>query len=147
MALFGPGVIAGGVVSTVLMVWTHDEELPEGSVAVQVRVIVTVPPQPGVLTSTCVTVGVEQLSTAVAVPVAAGVVLAGHSSTTPAGQVIAGAVVSITFTVAEQVAERPPSSVTVSVTDVAPSAYGPAGVRCRVIGSPSGSEEPPPTAE
>src|SRR6266540_4139796 len=100
MALFGPGVITGGVVSTVFTVWTHEAELPDGSVAVQVRVIVTVPPQPGTLTSAKVTVGVEQLSTAVAVPVADGLVLAGHPSTTLAGQVIAGGVVSTTVTVA-----------------------------------------------
>ena len=63
-----------------------------------------------------------QLSVAVAVPVAAGVVLPGHSSVASAGQAIAGGVSSTTVTVAWQLSERSPSSVTVSVTGVSPSA-------------------------
>ncbi len=99
MALPGRGMIIGGVVSTVRTVCTHEDEFPAASVAVQVRVIVIVPPQPGTLTSVKLTVGIEQLSTAVALPVAAGLVLAGHSRTTSAGHVIAGAVASTTVTV------------------------------------------------
>src|SRR5262245_41038830 len=101
------------------MVCTHVEKLPDGSVAFQVRVMVTVPPQPATVTSLWVIAGVEQLSVAVAVPVAAGLVSAGHSSVASGGQLIAGGVVSTTVIVAVQVAKRPLSSVTLSVTGVA----------------------------
>ena len=60
-----------------------------------------------------------------------------------AGQpLITGAVVSFTVIVAVQVSEAALSSVTVSVTVVSPSPYGPNGLRARVMGSPSGSDEP-----
>ena len=84
----------------VCTVWMHDDELPAASVAVHVRVIVTVPPHPGTTSSSYVIVGVEQLSVAVAVPVAAGLVSAGHSRTTSGGQVMSGGVSSTTVIVA-----------------------------------------------
>src|SRR5436190_15374954 len=89
-----PGhVIDGGVVSTNVMCWTHDEWLPHASVAVHVRLI-PVPAQlvaPGA--SRNVTAGVPpQLSVAVAVPVFAGAVDAPQASWTSPGQPIEGAV-------------------------------------------------------
>ena len=57
-----------------VMIWTHDATLPDGSVAVQVRVIVPVLPGPGVKTSTKIMVTTPELSVAVAVPVLAGLV-------------------------------------------------------------------------
>ncbi len=68
--------MTGAVVSTTVMVWTHMLELPQASVAVQVRVIVLSCGQaPGAVTSDDVTAGAgSQLSVAVAEPVAAGLV-------------------------------------------------------------------------
>jgi hypothetical protein len=91
---FGQPVRTGATVSSDVIVWTQDAELPQSSVAVHVRVI-TAGQVPLVL-SLYVTVGVlSQLSVAVAVPVLAGSedVLV-HSTDTSAGQEITGAVVS-----------------------------------------------------
>src|SRR5580765_5885415 len=77
---FAGSVNAGGVVSRTVMVCGQLDLLRQASVAVQVRVISFVPPQSGVTESAYVTVGVPQLSVAVAVPVAAGKVLAPHST-------------------------------------------------------------------
>src|SRR5437773_1109861 len=58
-------------------------------------------------------------------------------------QVTVGACVSITVTVAVQLSVPPWLSATVKVTVVTPSAYGPGGLKLKVIGSqPSGSLEP-----
>ena len=60
-----------------------------------------------------------------------------------AGQVIVGGVVSTTVTVAWHWLDRPWLSVTVSVTVVTPSEYGPGGLCESVMVSPlSGSNEP-----
>src|SRR5881394_4006703 len=56
--------------------------------------------------------------------------------------VTVGARVSITVIVAVQVSLPPRLSATVSVTVLVPNGYGPAGLRLKVIGSPSGSLEP-----
>ena len=57
--------------------------------------------------------------------------------------VMTGGVSSTTVTFAVQESEAPLSSVTVNVTLVTPRAYGPAADRVMVMGSPSGSLEPP----
>src|SRR5437867_295223 len=49
-------VIVGGVISCTTMVRLHAELLPQSSVAVHVRVVLYVAPQPGVVTSLNVTV-------------------------------------------------------------------------------------------
>src|SRR5437879_2677168 len=98
---------AGGVVSTTVMVWTQLVELRQASVAVQVRVIVfliwsTAQLAPGVSTSEllmAMALGPLQLSVAVAMPVAAGLVSPGHSTVVLVGQVIMGRVVSTTVMV------------------------------------------------
>ena len=83
-------VICGGVVSSMVMVCTQSELLPQASVAVQVRVMTLSSGQvPGALTSDSVIVGLgSQLSVAVAVPVFAELGSASHSMVTSAGQVI-----------------------------------------------------------
>ena len=104
----------------------HACELLDVSVAVQVAVVVPmgkVEPEDGehdVLATPqlSATVG-EKLTTAPAGDVA--------GSVTSAGQVSVGAVVSFTVTFVVHMADAPVSSVTVSVTDVVPSGYGPVG--------------------
>jgi len=108
-------VITGGVVSTTVIVWTQVETLPHSSVAVQVRVMVSVLPQPGSDVSLCVIATVPQVSVAVAWPVALGEVSAGHSRVTSGGQVIIGGVVSTTVMVWTQVEVLPHWSVAVQV--------------------------------
>ena len=96
-------------------VWLQLAELPQSSVAVQVRVCVPVPGQaPGVKTSENVTVG---LGSQVSVAVGAGKTgEAGHwIGEVAAGQVIVGGVVSITATVWLQLAALPLQSVQVQV--------------------------------
>src|SRR5207247_2096488 len=97
--VFAGQVIAGGVVSTTVIVCWQVLLLPHASVAVKVRVIVSVLPQPGTLVSLNVTVVAPQVSEAVAVPVAAGLVSPVHSTVAFAGQVIVGGVVSTTVIV------------------------------------------------
>jgi hypothetical protein len=100
---FGGHVIVGGVVSTTVMVCVQVAMLPHASVAFQVRVIVCAFPQPEAAESLKVTVGVRpQLSVAVAIPVADGLVLAGHCSVALVGHVITGGVVSATLTILVQ---------------------------------------------
>lgn len=73
--------MTGGVLSSTKMVWRHAVELPQSSVAVQVRRIVySCGHAPPTVTSEFVIVGVRsQLSVAVAVPFAPpGAVLAVH---------------------------------------------------------------------
>ena len=59
-----------------------------------------------------------------------------------AGHVIEGGVLSTTVTVAEHWLETPRVSVTVNVTVVTPSGYGPDGDWLVVTAPPSGSDEP-----
>lgn len=89
-------VMTGAVVSSTQMVWVQLDELPEQSVAVQVRVTqYSCGHEPGVVTSANVTSGAgSQASTAVA---GGNTGAAGHSmGEAAAGQVITGAVVSTT---------------------------------------------------
>jgi hypothetical protein len=103
MVVLAPGwPITGGVVSTTVIVWLHDTELPQSSVAVVVRVLLKVPGQePGVVTSLKVMVRFgSQLSENVGVP---NTGVAGHWIVAFDGQkVTVGGVVSLTFTVVEQ---------------------------------------------
>src|SRR5229473_1209566 len=77
----GAQVRVGGVVSRTVMVWMQLAELPQASVAVQVRAMTLVPVQPLVVASLKVTVTWLQVSVAVATPVLLVVVSAGHSRT------------------------------------------------------------------
>ena len=90
--------ITGGVLSSTTIVCIQLLELPQSSVATQVRVMVlSCGHAPPAVTSLNVTVGVpSQLSVAVAVPFAAGNVLDPHWIVVLAGQVIVGAVLSST---------------------------------------------------
>src|SRR5687768_3680307 len=110
-------LITGGVVSVTLMVCTQLEELPQASVAVQVRVMVWLPGQlPGTVLSVKVTTGAgSQLSVAVALPVLLGSVEAEQSIVVSAGQLITGAVVSTTLMVCTQLESLPQLSVAVQV--------------------------------
>jgi hypothetical protein len=91
-------VITGGVVSTTVIVCTHEAVLPQESVAVQVRVMTELPAQvPACTTSLEVMLATPlQASVAVAVPVAAGNVEAPQATVTSTGQVITGGVESTT---------------------------------------------------
>lgn len=73
--------------SRTVMVWTAVAALPHASTALQVRVMTKFWRQdPWVMTSVKVMVGVLQLSVAVAVPVALGVVGALHSTCRSTGK-------------------------------------------------------------
>src|SRR5437867_2455123 len=120
---FGGTVSAGLRVSRTVIVWAQFVLLPQASVAVQVRAITLVPAQLVVTASLYLTVTALQLSWAVAAPVLFVLVSAGHSSTTLAGQVIVGLVVSRTVIVWTQLTLLPQASVAVQVramTFVAP---------------------------
>ena len=110
--------MTGGVLSSTKMVCRHVLELPQSSVALQVRLIVySCGHPPATVTSVDVMVGVRsQLSVAVAVPlVPPGAVLAVHSIVRFGGQVICGGVLSSTKMVCRQVLELPQSSVALHV--------------------------------
>ena len=65
--------ISGGLVCTILMVWTHELVFPEPSVVVQVLVIVFCPAQdPATSLSECEVVKAPQLSVTEGVPVFVG---------------------------------------------------------------------------
>src|SRR5689334_14307108 len=98
MVTFAGQVNTGGTLSSTTIVCTHAVELPQSSVAVHVRVIVSSCGHwPPTVISVEVIVGVaSQLSVAVALPVLAGNVLAVHWIVTFAGQDIAGAALSST---------------------------------------------------
>ena len=82
------------------MICSHAALFPAASSAVQVRTIDSVSPQPDVMVSLWVICGIEsQLSVAMAKPVLAVLVSAGHSRVKVAGQVITGGMVSTTSTV------------------------------------------------
>lgn len=106
----------GAVASAIVIVWMTDVLLPQPSVAVQVRVMAPVPPQPvRYATSVCEMDTAEpELSIAVACPVAAGPVGCPHSTVVPAGAVKVGAVESTTTTV-DAWAEQPAEFVTVTL--------------------------------
>jgi hypothetical protein len=105
----------GAVVSTTVIVCTALAALPHSSVAVQVRVMTSVFPQPATLVSLSVMVTLPQVSLPVATPVAALVVSSVHSTCTSAGAVTLGAVVSTTVMVCVPLDTFPLSSVAVQV--------------------------------
>jgi hypothetical protein len=86
-------------VSTTVIVWSALALLPQSSVTVQVRVIVSVLPQPATLLSDDVIVTLPQESLPLAVPVPAGLVSPPHSTVASAGALMLGAVVSTTVIV------------------------------------------------
>ena len=87
-------LIVGFVVSTMVIVCTHVAVWLQASVAVQVRVITPVFPQPGANESALLIVTLPQVSDPVAVPVAAGDVDEPHSTVASSGHWIVGTVVS-----------------------------------------------------
>lgn len=109
--------IIGGVVSVTLIDWSQLAELPEQSVAVQVRVIRLSPVHEfPVTTSENVIIGfASQTSVAVAEPVTEGSEGSPHSTDAFAGQLMGGGVVSVTFIVWSQLEELPEQSVAVQV--------------------------------
>ena len=116
--------------------------LPDPSVAVAVTVVVpfgNAKPEGGLLT----TVAPVQRSDASTVKFTTAVHCPGSASRAMfAGQVIEAGVLSTTVTVAEHCLESPGVSVTVKVTVVVPSGYGPGGDWLVVTAPPSGSNEP-----
>src|ERR1041385_1641833 len=112
MVALGAQLNVGAVLSVTEMVRLQVEELPQSSVAVQVRVTeYSAGHEPGVVTSDDVgtTLGSHR-SEAVAAPKLGE---AGHSTLDTVGQVIEGAVLSVTEMVRLQVEELPQSSVAV----------------------------------
>ena len=89
-------VIAGAWLSSTKITWLQVLELPQSSVACQVRVmVISAGHIPGKEISLNVTVTeASQLSVAVAIPVAAGNVLVLHNIVMFAGHVMTGAVLS-----------------------------------------------------
>jgi hypothetical protein len=111
----GSAAITGAVISCTLMVCEAVEELPQASMAVQVRVTLYVPAQaPGVVTSLDVKVNaLPQASMAVAI---ANTGVAGQSIVVVAGKGSnIGAVISCTLMVCEAVEELPQASMAVQV--------------------------------
>ena len=106
-------MIVGGVLSSMTMVCTQLLELPQSSVARQVRRIVpSCGHPPPVVTSENVSVGVaSQLSVAVAVPVVTGVVPVLHWMVTLGGHVICGGLLSMITMVCVQKLVLPQPSV------------------------------------
>ena len=115
--LAGQDVIVGGVESSMMIAWVHEAELPHPSEAVHVLTIVySCGHPPATVASIKVTAGTEQLSVAVAIPVAAGNVFAEHCSVKLAGHdVITGGVESSTMIVCKQVDELLHASVALQV--------------------------------
>src|SRR5262245_36102372 len=89
----------GGVRSSTVIVWIPLAALPHASVAVQVRLMILLPPHRLVVLSVKVTLTELQPSCPLAFPVALGAVLAPHSSVTSGGTVTSGGVVSRTVMV------------------------------------------------
>ena len=90
----GGQTMAGGVVSTTVMIWVQVLVNPHSSVAVQVRVMVPVLPQAGAKLSLKVMFTPPQLSDPVAIPVASGEVDMPHSTVASGGQTMVGGVLS-----------------------------------------------------
>src|SRR4051812_40247748 len=128
-------VITGGVLSVTEIALLQVEELPQSSVAVQVRVIENSWGQlPGVVTSEDVGITLwSQASEAVAEPNEGD---AGHSTFDTVGHVIEGGVLSVTEMVLLQVEELPQSSVAVQVRVTENSwAHAPAVVTSADVGT------------
>src|SRR5437867_8102265 len=107
--LSGGQVITGSGVSTKVMCWTQVAMLPQPSVAGEVRSMPALPVQLAeVGASAKVMAGLPpQLSVAVARPVLLGSVESPHCNCLSGGQVITGAVVSLTRKLWLQVREQP----------------------------------------
>jgi hypothetical protein len=101
MVTFGGQVIDGGTSSLMVMSCVHVLELPQSSVAIQVRVIAVScgHPAPCVLSVKVIVAVASQLSVAVATPVLAGWVIALQSMVMFGGQDIFGGVLSSTIIV------------------------------------------------
>ena len=114
---FGGQLIEGGVLSLILINCTQLLELPQWSVANQVRVMEDAAAQPpATVPSLNVMIGApSQLSVAVATPVLAGCVIALQLMVTFGGQVMTGGVLSSTKIVCRQLLELPQSSVATQV--------------------------------
>src|SRR6186997_1142561 len=112
--------MTGGVLSSTTIVCVQVLELPQSSVAIQVRVIVdSCGHAPAIEASLKVKLGVpSQLSVAEGEPVLAGKVLAVHWMVILAGQVMTGGVLSSTKIVCRHVLELPQSSVAIQVRDM-----------------------------
>jgi hypothetical protein len=128
----GGHVTDGAELSSTKIVWLHVDELPQLSVARQVRVIVySCGHVPATVRSMKVTAGAPaQSSVAVAVPNAGltvGSVLAVHWIVTFAGQAMAGGVLSSMNINCTQLVEFPQSSVAVQVRVMADSLLQPPG--------------------
>jgi hypothetical protein len=110
-------VIAGGVVSSIVMSCAHVLLLPHASVAVHTRVnSFEQLPSPGMSSYVMLVTTAVQASVAVAVPVAAGRMLSSHSTVTLPGHAMTGGVVSTMVITAVHVLVRPQASVAVNVT-------------------------------
>jgi hypothetical protein len=109
--------MVGGVVSVTVIVCVQLEELPQLSVAVQVRVITESPAHmPGAIESLWPMLATPlQSSVAEAEPVLLGSVESPHSTRKFAGQPMLGPVVSVTVIVCMQLEELPQLSVAVQV--------------------------------
>ena len=130
----------GAVVSTTVMTWSPLVVLPQSSVTVHVRVIVSVFPQPASLESLEVTVTLPQLSVPVADPVPAGLVSPVHSTVTSAGTTMLGAIVSTTLTVWAALAVLPQSSAAVNVRVIVSELPQPATLASLHVTSTSASQ-------
>src|SRR5712692_1464280 len=117
-SLFAGQLIAGAVVSTKMIVWSHIAVLPQLSVAVQVRLMPGLPVQLAVIGASLwsmVTTPPQLSPLEVAMPVLLGSVESPHCSSLFAGQLIAGAVVSTKMIVWSHIAVLPQLSVAVQV--------------------------------
>ena len=110
----------GEVVSTTVMVWVAEAELPEKSVAVQITIV---SPSGNTSGASLVTVGWESITSSdVGIPVSISTPNLSYISTWISfGATIDGVVVSITEICCESEAELPEESVAVQVTIVSPS--------------------------
>jgi hypothetical protein len=143
MVMLAGQVIVGATLSSIVMICTHDIELPQSSVATHVRVIVSSSGQdPPTTTSLKVIVGVpSQLSVALAEPVVAGNVLAEQEIVMFDGQAMDGATLSSTTITWRQVLVLPQSSVAVHVRLIVRSCGQlPAMVTSEKVGTTDGSQ-------
>jgi hypothetical protein len=107
----------GGTLSSMKIVWLHEELLPQLSVAIHVLVMVpSCGQEPAVVTSLKESVvSASQLSVADAIPVLVGSVLASHSIVTLGGHVMIGSRVSISIMICTHESLLPHASTTIQV--------------------------------
>src|SRR2546427_10091199 len=97
MVLSAAQAIVGGVLSSTVMVWLHEAELPHSSVAVQVRLVAYLILPPGVPQLPAMAVSAWVSATVPHGSVGAGSTnsgVAGHSMVLSAAQAIVGGVLS-----------------------------------------------------